>query len=62
MVTNWQPYLIWTKEPFIIQTDHTNLLFWKAAQKLNRHTARWHVKLQDYSFKIEPVPGKEHTH
>jgi RNase H-like domain found in reverse transcriptase len=38
-ITHWRPYLIWTKEPFTILTDHTNLLHWKSPRKLNRHTA-----------------------
>ena len=24
---HWQPYLIWTKQPFIIETDHENLTY-----------------------------------
>ena len=36
---HWRQYLIWTQEPFIIQTDHANLLYWKSPQKLNRRTA-----------------------
>ena len=24
-LAHWRPYLGWTKEPFLIQTDHTNL-------------------------------------
>jgi RNase H-like domain found in reverse transcriptase/Reverse transcriptase (RNA-dependent DNA polymerase) len=35
-ISHWQPYLIWTKEPFTILTDHTNLLHWKSPRKLNR--------------------------
>jgi hypothetical protein len=35
-ITHWQPYLIWTKEPFTILTDHVNLLHWKSPRKLNR--------------------------
>ena len=34
-IKHWQAYLIWTKEPFKVQTDHANLLFWKLPQKLN---------------------------
>jgi RNase H-like domain found in reverse transcriptase len=30
-LTHWRHYLIWTKKPFTIQTDHTNLLYWKSA-------------------------------
>jgi RNase H-like domain found in reverse transcriptase/Reverse transcriptase (RNA-dependent DNA polymerase) len=34
-ITHWRPYLIWTKEPFKIFTDHANLLHWKSPRKLN---------------------------
>jgi RNase H-like domain found in reverse transcriptase len=60
-ITHWRPYLIWTKEPFTILTDHTNLLHWKSPRKLNRRTACWHGELQDYNFKLHHVPGKLHT-
>jgi RNase H-like domain found in reverse transcriptase len=35
-ISHWWPYLIWTKEPFTILTDHANLLHWKSPRKLNR--------------------------
>jgi hypothetical protein len=60
-ITHWRPYLIWTKEPFIILTDHANLLHWKLLRKLNRWTAQWHGELQDYNFKLQHVPRKLHT-
>jgi RNase H-like domain found in reverse transcriptase/Integrase zinc binding domain/Chromo (CHRromatin Organisation MOdifier) domain len=60
VISHWQPYLIWTKEPFTILTDHANLLYWKSPQKLNCHTARWHRELQDYNFRLQHVPGKLH--
>jgi RNase H-like domain found in reverse transcriptase/Reverse transcriptase (RNA-dependent DNA polymerase)/Integrase zinc binding domain len=60
-ITHWRPYLIWTKEPFKIFTDHANLLHWKSPWKLNRRTARWHGELQDYNFTLHHVPGKNHT-
>jgi RNase H-like domain found in reverse transcriptase/Reverse transcriptase (RNA-dependent DNA polymerase) len=59
-ITHWCPYLIWTKEPFKIFTDHANLLHWKSPCKLNRRTARWHGELQDYNFTLHHVPGKNH--
>jgi hypothetical protein len=59
-ITHWHPYLIWTKEPFTILTDHANLLHWKSLRKLNRQTARWHGELQDYNFILQHVPGKLH--
>ncbi len=34
---------------------------WKAPQKLNRRTARWHADLQEYDFVIKHIPGKINT-
>jgi hypothetical protein len=55
---HWRPYLGWTKEPFTILTDHTNLQYWKVPQNLNRRTARWHADLQEYNYEIQHIPGK----
>jgi RNase H-like domain found in reverse transcriptase/Integrase zinc binding domain len=60
-ITHWRPYLIWTKEPFKIFTDHANLLHWKSPWKLNQCTARWHRELQDYHFTLHHVPEKSHA-
>jgi RNase H-like domain found in reverse transcriptase len=60
-ISHWQPYLIWTKEPFTILTDHANLLHWKSPRKLNHRTARWHGELQDYNYRLQHVPRKLHT-
>jgi len=60
-IEHWRPYLIWTKEPFIIETDHKNLIYWKSLRKLTSRTARWHKKLQDYNFKILHVAEKNNT-
>ena len=58
-IEHWRPYLIWTKEPFIIETDHKNLTYWKTPKKLTGRTARWHEKLQDYNFRIVHIQGKQ---
>jgi len=58
---HWRPYLIWTEKPFIIETDHENLTYWKAPKKLMRQTAQWHEKLQDYNFRIVHITGKTNT-
>ena len=60
-LAHWRHYLVWMKEPFTVQTDHANLLYWKSAQKLNGRTARWHGFLQDYNYKIQHVPGRLHA-
>jgi RNase H-like domain found in reverse transcriptase len=57
-LTHWRPYLGWTKEPFTILTDHTNLQYWKSPKNLNRRTAQWHTDLQEYDYEIQHVPGK----
>ena len=49
------------KEPFIIETDHKNLTYWKLLKKLSGRTARWYKKLQDYNFWILHIPGKANT-
>ncbi len=60
-LTHWRHYLGWTKTPFTILTDHTNLQYWKAPQKLNRRTAQWHTDLQEYDFTIKHIPRKINT-
>ena len=60
-LAHWRPYLGWTKEPFLIQTDHANLQYWKSPRNLNRRTARWHADLQDYDFILQHIPGKTNT-
>ena len=57
-IENWRAHLIWTKEPFIIETDHKNLTYWKEPKRLTGRTARWHEKLQDYNFKIVHIASK----
>jgi hypothetical protein len=57
-LAHWRPYLGWTKEPFTILTNHTNLQYWKALRNLNQRTARWHADLQEYDYKIQHAPGK----
>ena len=57
-LAHWRPYLGWTKEPFIILTDHANLQYWKSPRDLNRRTARWHADLQEYDYEIQHIPGK----
>ena len=60
-IDHWRPYLIWTQEPFVIETDHKNLTYWKSPWKLTSRTARWHKKLQDYNFCIVHIQGKNNT-
>jgi len=61
VLEHWCLYLIWTEQPFIIETDHKNLMYWKSPKKLMGRMAHWHEKLQDYNFKILHIPGKMNT-
>ncbi len=38
LIEHWRPYLIWTKEPFVIKMDHKNLTYWKSPRKLTGRT------------------------
>ena len=58
-LAHWRQYLGWTKEPFVIMTDHANLQYWKLPKNLNRRTARWQADLQEYDYEIRHIPGKE---
>ena len=58
-LAHWRQYLGWTKEPFIIMTDHANLQYWKSPKNLNHRTARWQADLQEYDYEIRHIPGKE---
>jgi hypothetical protein len=57
-IENWRAHLIWMEKPFIIETNHKNLTYWKEPKKLTGRTTRWHEKLQDYNFKIVHIAGK----
>jgi hypothetical protein len=56
---HWQQYLGWTKVPFTIMMDHTNLQYWKSPQNLTWCMGRWHLDLQEYDYEILYIPGKE---
>ena len=58
-LAHWRQYLGWTKEPFVIITDHANLQYWKSPKNLNRHTTRWQADLQGYDYEIRHIPSKE---
>ena len=57
-LTEWRQYLMGSKEPFEIWTDHQNLQYFHKPQKLNRRQARWVTELAEYSFSLVHKPGK----
>jgi len=38
--------------------DHENLKYFWEPYKLNGQQARWYLKLQDYDFILQHIPGK----
>ena len=60
-LTNWRQYLLDVVETFEIWTYHKNLKYFQEPHKLNRRQARWYLKLQDYDFTLQHIPGKMNT-
>jgi hypothetical protein len=54
---DWRMYLEGLPQPFEIITDHRNLEFWRTAQNLTHHQARWALLLADYNFILIHKPG-----
>jgi len=38
--------------------DYENLKYFQEPHKLNEKQARWYLKLQDYDFALQHIPGK----
>ena len=44
---------------FTLQTDHKNLKYLKDASYQNDRVFRWALAVQEYSFRVEDIPGRE---
>ena len=44
---------------FTLQMDHKPLKYLKEASYQNDRLSRWAVAVQEYSFRVEDIPGKE---
>src|ERR1700691_2048173 len=53
----WRHYLIGADEVFEVWTDHQNLQYFRAPQKLNCRQARWISEMANYNFKLLHKPG-----
>ena len=60
-LAKWRQYLLDAAETFEIWMDHKNLKYFQESHKLNRRQARWYLKLQDYNFTLQHIPGKMNT-
>jgi hypothetical protein len=54
----WRHYLEGAHHPVEIWTDHKNLKYFQAAQKLNRRQARWSLYLSRFNFTLHHKPGR----
>jgi hypothetical protein len=54
----WRHYLEGARNPVEIWTDHKNLEYFRAAQKLNRRQARWSLYLSHFDFMLHHKPGR----
>ena len=54
----WRQYLLGAVQTFEIWTDHANLTYFKAPQKLNRRQARWRLELSEFDFLLLHKSGK----
>lgn len=53
----WRPYLLGRR--FHVETDHKPLQWIKVAKDPRGKLARWALRLQEYDFTIQHVPGNE---
>ena len=56
--TEWRRYLIGTKDPVKVLTDHRNLEYFITTKILNRRQACQAETLADFNFVITYQPGK----
>ena len=60
-LAKWRQYLLNTKEPFEVWTNHENLKYFREPHKLNGRQTKWYLKLQDYDFTLKHISGKTNT-
>ncbi len=54
---NWRHLLVGSPHPIIVLTDHNNLQYWRHPQRINRHIARYLLRLADYDVHLKHQPG-----
>ena len=55
----WRHFLEGAAEQIEICTDHKNLAYFRTAQKLNHHQARWSLYLSRFHFSLIHRPGNQ---
>ena len=54
---HWHAYLYGSPHTITVLSDHKALKFFRSAHTLQRHHARWKVKLNSYNYVIKYCPG-----
>jgi len=57
-ITKWRQYFLNATEKFEVWMNHKNLKYFREPHKLNGRQARWYLKLKDYNFILQHIPGK----
>ena len=57
----FQYLLLHVPQQFLIQSDHSNLKYFKSPQKITSWQACWQQYLQDYNFKLVHFSSKSNT-
>lgn len=55
----WPHYLVGTKDPITVYTDHQNLSNFLTTKVWNQRQIRWAEQLANYNFKIVYRPGQK---
>ena len=57
-IENWKHWLISTKLPVLVYTDHRNLTYFLEKSKLTRRQLRWSEIFADYNLVIRHISGR----
>ena len=58
-IQRFEPYLYGRQ--FKVQTDHSPLKQLRQLAPANSRLTRWSLKLQEYQFEVETVPGRDNV-
>lgn len=58
---DWRHWLEGAKQPFLILTDHKNLIYLRTAKRLNSRQARWSLFFTRFNFTLSYRPGSRNV-
>uniref|UniRef100_A0A8C6PCB6 Gypsy retrotransposon integrase-like protein 1 n=1 Tax=Nothobranchius furzeri TaxID=105023 RepID=A0A8C6PCB6_NOTFU len=60
-IEEWRHWLEGAENPFLIWTDHKNLIYLKEAKQLNPRQYRWSLFFSRFNFQLSYRPGSKNT-